>query len=281
MSQSKINRLPKQTVELEIEIPWSEIKTTYDEYLDAVTKDAEVEGFRKGKAPKSLVEEKVDKNKLYEEVIKKIVPKAYSDAVKENKLTPVISPRIEIVKAKIGENWAIKATLALKPEIKLKNYKQKISELKKSKVKIWTPGQDKKEKEDKLSLDEILAAILVETEVELSDELVKNEANRLLSDLVDQTRQVGLTIEQYLLSKGKTNEALRAEYALTAKKNLSIEFILMEIADSENITVTPDDLKQLIDKVENKEEKERLSKDSYYLAHLIRQQKTIDFLNTL
>ena len=281
MPTSKLNTLPKQTVEIEINIPWVEIKSTYDEYLSQVSKDAEIQGFRKGKAPKQLVEEKLDKNKLYEEVIKKIVPKSYADAVREHQLTPVMSPRIEIINAKVGEDWAIKATIALKPKISLKNYKEKIKALRETKVKLWTPGQDKTKPPEKLSLDEIIEAIHKEIEIELSDELIKNEANRLLSDLVDQTRQVGLTIEQYLISKGKTNEQLRAEYAQVAKKNLTLEFALMEIADTEKITVSKEDIEGLLNKVENKDEKEKLTKDTYYLAHLIRQQKTIDFLNTL
>src|SRR3989344_3644104 len=135
MSQSKITKLPKETVELEITIPWSEIKSTYDSLLDSVVKESEIEGFRKGKAPKKIVEEKIDKTKLYEEVVKKIVPKAYADAVNFHKLSPVISPRIEVLKAKPDSDWAIKATIALKPKISLKNYKQKITDLRKSKVK--------------------------------------------------------------------------------------------------------------------------------------------------
>src|SRR3990167_1598620 len=188
MSTSTITHLPKSTVQLEINIPWQEIQSSYEEILKNVTQEAEIEGFRKGKAPKSLVEEKTDKNKLYEEVIKKIVPQVYAQAISEHKLNPIISPKIK--------------------------------------------------KDDKLSVDEIINALLEEADVELSDELIKNEANRLLADLVDQTRQVGLTIEQYLISKGKTNDQLKAEYAQTANRNLTLEFTLMEIADRENITVS-------------------------------------------
>ena len=120
-----------------------------------------------------------------------------------------------------------------------------------------------------------------EVEVELSDLLISEEANRLLANLVDQTQKLGLTVEQYLISKGKTSEQLRAEYAKQAAKNLSIEFALVEIADKENITVTPEDLEKIIAKVEKPEEREKLKQDSYYLAHLLRQQKTLDFLSNL
>ncbi len=283
MINSTVKELPKATAELEITIPWDEIKDTYDKIFASVVKESEIAGFRKGKAPKDLVEKNVNKSKVYEEVVKEIVPKAYSEAVTEHKLKPVTSPKIEVLKAKEGENWVVKAILALKPIIKFKNYKEKIQELKKGKTKIWTPGagQDKQEKDNKPSLDEIINVLLLETEVELSDILVTEEANRLLANLIDQTQKLGLTIEQYLISKGKTSEQLRAEYAQQAVRNLSIEFVLTEIADKENITVTQQDLENIINKVEKEEERERLKKDSYYLAHLLRQQKTLDFLNNL
>lgn len=283
MITSTVKQVPKATAELEITIPWDDIKETYDRIFASVIKESEIPGFRKGKAPKDLVEKNVNKAKVYEEVAKEIIPKAYSTAVTEHKLIPVSSPKIEVLKAKEGENWLVKAVLALKPVINLKNYKEKIQELKKGKTKIWTPGekQEKPEKEKKPALDEIVSVLLSEIEIELSDTLITEEANRLLTSLIDQTQKLGLTVEQYLISKGKTSEQLRAEYAQQAAKNLSIEFALSEIADKENITVTPEEIENILNKVEKEEERERLKKDSYYLAHLIRQQKTLDFLSNL
>lgn len=282
MATSKLTNLPKSTAEIEITIPWSEIKQSYETVMQNLVKGAEMSGFRKGKAPRKLVEEKVEKPKLYEEVIRQVVPKAYSEAIQQNKIVPVAAPKVDVVKAKENEDWVVKTTVALKPKINLKNYKQKLQELKKSKVKIWTPqSSEKKEEPAKPSLDEIIKALLEEIEIELSDILVADEANRLLSNLIDQTQKLGISVEQYLLSKGKTSEQLRAEYAQQAANNLKIEFILAEIADSQQITVSQKDLDELIAKVKDPAEQERLKKDSYYLAHLIRQQKTIDFLNAL
>lgn len=282
MSSSTIKNFPKSTVELEIKIPWNEIEQTYNEELNTLINETELPGFRKGKAPKKLIEEKIDKNKLYEQVIKKIIPKVYSQALTIHKLTPIVSPKIEIVNAKIGEEWVVKAIVSLKPVIKLKNYKDKIKEYKKANVKIWTPGQkEEKDKENKITLDEIIDILAKEIEVELSDQLITQEANRLLSDLVDRTRTLGLTIEQYVISKGKTVEQLKSEYAQTARKNLTVEFALSEIADNENITVSKEDIDELLNKVKSEEERQKLAKDSYYLAHLLRQQKTIDFLANL
>ncbi|MBI4991368.1 hypothetical protein HZB96_04725 [Candidatus Gottesmanbacteria bacterium] len=283
MISSTVKELPKSTAEVEITISWDEIKETYDKIFSTAAEELEISGFRKGKAPKELVEKNINKTKLYEEVVKEVIPKAYAKAVSEHKLTPVTSPKIEVIAAKEGESWVVKASLALKPVINLKNYKEKIRELKKGKTKIWTPGNnaEKKEKDSKPTLDEIINALLTEVEVELSDILVTEEANRLIANLIDQTQKLGITVEQYLISKGKTSEQLRAEYAKQAAKNLSIEFALSEIADKENITVSPQEIDNIISKVEKEEEKERLKKESYYLAHLLRQQKTLDFLSNI
>lgn len=282
MITSTIKQLPKSTMEVEINIPWDNIKDTYEKVLKELANEVEIKGFRKGTAPSKLVEKQVGENKVYEQVIKKIIPAAYAQALKEHNLTAITSPKIELLKAAQNSDWLVKATVSTKPKINLKNYKDKIRELKKSKVKIWTPGsKDKETEQKKLSIDDIVGALISTVEVELSDLLITQEANRLLSDLVDQTRQVGLTIEQYLLSKGKTNEQLRAEYAQTAQKNLTVEFALAQIADQEQITVEKKDIDDLLAKVKDEKEKEKMVKDTYYLAHLIRQQKTLDFLNNL
>lgn len=285
MANSILKNLPKSTAELEITIAWDEIKTVFDKIFEKAAKEIEVPGFRKGKAPKKLLEEKIDKKKVYEQVVKEVVPKAYQEAVSKHNLTPVSVPKIKLVKAKEGEDWQVKATLALKPTIKLKKYKEKIREIKKGKTKIWTPGdtQDKKsqEKEKKTSLDEIILALLKEVEIELSDILIEEETNRLLSNLLDQTQKLGLTVEQYLMSKGKSSEKLREEYKVQAEKNLKTQFILAEIADKENITVSQDDIKKFIDKTKDEKAKEKLQRDSYYIAYLLRQQKTLEFLNNL
>lgn len=282
MSGVILKNLPKSTAELEINIPWSEVKVSYEKTFTDLVKEIEIPGFRKGKAPRKLIEEKINRSHVYERVVKDLIPQVYTKAIQEHKLTPISAPKIEVLKAKEGEDWVIKATIALKPLINLKNYKQKLTTLKGVKAKIWTPGKPEEKKEDKkTSLEEILKALLEEVEVELSDLLISEEANRLLANLVDQTQKLGLTVEQYLMAKGKTTEQIRAEYAKQAADNLKIEFILAEIADKENITVSKEDIDGLISKVKDTQEQERLKKDSYYLAHLIRQQKTIDYLSNL
>ena len=197
MSSSTLKQLPKSTVELEIRIPWEEIKTSYEKILDRVISESELPGFRKGKAPKDLVIKDQNRSKLYEEVVREVMPKVYRDEIQKYKLSPVISPKVEVLEAKEGKEWVIKASVALKPSINLKNYKEKIREFKKSKVKIWTPGKSH-EKDDqankKINLDELLNVILSTVEFEISDMIVEQEQNRLLADLIDQTNKLKLNL---------------------------------------------------------------------------------------
>lgn len=289
MITSTVKQLPKATAELEISIPWSDISEIYKKIFESVVAQFEYEGFRKGKVPPKIVEEKVDKSKIYQEVVKEVIPNAYQKAIVEHKLTPIIPPKVEVLKAKENEEWVVKATVALRPTVNLGNYKEKIKAFKKSKPVIWTPGQKENDKKEenlpaqagKPSLDEVMKILLEEAVIELSDILVTEEANRLLAGLLDQTQKLGLTVEQYLIAKGKTTDQIRADYAVEAAKNLKLEFALSEIADKENVTVTQKDIEQVLAKVEKPEEKERLKKDSYYLAHLLRQQKTLDLLYNL
>lgn len=279
MTTSEVKRLPKSTIEIEITIPWEDIKGTYEKVMEDVVKGAEIQGFRKGKAPRKMVEERVDKTKLYEEVIKEIVPKAYAESVQKNSLKPIISPRVEVLHAKENEDWKIKATVAEKPEVNLKNYKDTISGLR-AKKSLWVPGKDEsgdKEKKD-LTLDEVLEALLKEVIVEIPDILVEEEVNRMLSRLIDETHKLGLTVEQYLMAKGKTTDQIRQEYRMQAENTLKLEFILEAITDNDKIQVTDREIDEAISKVKDEADRVKLKKDSYYLASLLRRQKTLDSL---
>jgi len=146
------------------------------------------------------VEKNLDKSKVYEEVIRDIIPKVYDRAVKDLNLRPIMIPKIELKEAKEGKDWTVIARTCEKPEIDLGDYKKQISELNAGKrKKIWLPGEEKaenQEKENKPTLDEILGIIAGTVKITLPSILVEEEVNRLLSDLIDQTKKLGLSIEQ-------------------------------------------------------------------------------------
>lgn len=285
--QIAINRLPKSTIELTITIPWSRIKETYANVLSQVASEAEIDGFRKGKAPEKLVEEKVGKNKILEETIRKIIPSVYEEAVKQESIKPVSSPKIQIIEAAESKDWQIKATTCEKPTVDLGNFKDEIANLN-AKAKIWVPKEGVPEKDKstdqgpkKPTIEEILDTLLRVSKVDVPDLLIEEETNRSLTKLVDQTQGLGLSTQDYLKAKGLTQETLRAQFARQSRDTLALEFILEEIANRENITVSEAEINKAIENSPDETTKSALQKDSYILAAILRRQKTLDFLSNL
>ena len=248
-STSSLTRLAKGAFELTITIPENLVEKTYDHYIEEAIKNAEIKGFRRGAAPREKVEPVLDQSQLHDKVVQALVPRAYIEAVQRHHLDPVLNPQVRLVSVKPKENWQIEATSCEAPEVVLGNYK---AEVKKALVSdsLWTPGQgdptQKKEDNKDAKIDKILNHLLSVITIEPADILISEEANHSLARLIDQTQQLGLTVEQYLSSIGKTAEALRAEYAQSAKNNLQTEFLLSAVIDDLNITVDEKDVDQLI-----------------------------------
>lgn len=271
------------TITLTITIPWARVAEVKEAVTAELLKQIELPGFRKGKAPREVAEKKLDRAKVYEEVIQKLLPQAYSDAVKEHTLKPIVLPKIEIVEAKEGSDWVVRALTAEKPTVTLGDYKKAVREAKNAKRnKIWKPGEEIKEEKDKqMTLGELLDALFTVITCQIPDILIENEVNRSLSDLIDQTKKLGLTVDQYLASTGRSAESIRKEYAQGAARTLTLEFALEAIADKENLFISDWDIETAIKAAKTEEERAALTKERYYLASILRRQKTLDFLAAL
>lgn len=283
---STIERLKNGTITLTIQIPWDTINRSKEAVMEDAIRNIELPGFRKGKVPRKIAEEKLDTSKIYEDVIQKILPQAYADAVRKHTLHPIIVPKVEMVEAKEGSDWIVKAHTCEKPELTLGNYREAIKAAKGSKQhKIWTPGggaeKPKTEEEHRskqVALAELLEAVLGAVTCQIPDLLTENEVNRQLSDLIDQTKKLGLSVDQYLASTSRTADSIRKEYEATARRTLTLEFALEAIADKEAIFITDDDIESALKATKSEEERHALSKERYYLASILRRQKTLDFL---
>lgn len=276
------------TLELTMTVPWRDVQATFDAVVVDTTKKAEVPGFRKGKAPQKLIEDKLDETKIYEEVLQRLIPQLYNDAIKQTGVRPLISPKIELKEATKQKDWIIIARTCQRPKVTVGDYKTAVTLAKgTSAKKIWVPGEDPpigeagKKEDKKLSLDVILKALLSVVNVDTPKLLIEHEVNRLLSELIDQTKQLGLTVEQYLASTGRNADSVRREYEEQARRTLALEFGLEEVADRESILVGDDDIDTVIKTAKTDEERKGLERERYYLASILRRQKTIDFLSSL
>jgi len=280
-----VKKFPKSEIEISFIIPWEEIKDTFDEVIKKFGKEIQIKGFRKGKAPKKFVEEGLDKSKIYSQVVQEIIPKYYQKAIELNNLKPIISPKITLTSAEEGKDWEVRIQICEKPKVNLVNFKEELSKFNKG-AHIWVPGenQTKTEDEEKRKEEKIQAIIkwlLENIKIEISDLMLEEEVNRRLSNLIDQTQKLGLTVEQYLKSTGKTPESIKEEYRKQANDLWRLELILEEISDKENIVVNQKDIEDLIQKASSDEEKKNLQSQRYLLASILRRQKTLDFLINL
>ena len=101
-------------------------KATFDEAVEKTyrkqVKNINVPGFRKGKAPKSVIEKMYGAGVFYEDAINALIPENYEAAVKEAGITPVAQPEIDVVS--LDDNGLVlSAKVAVKPEMQIKDYK--------------------------------------------------------------------------------------------------------------------------------------------------------------
>jgi len=151
MYSYKKNLLPKNTVELIIDIPKQEIKSAYQKAFLSLQKELTLPGFRKGSVPKELVEKNIKKEKVYEKLIADLIPRIYEEIIKKENLTPLSLPKIELLKAKEEEDWQIKIILAQKPTVNLKNLKQIVQKVKAEQKKRGYLGSRKNTKRKRKS----------------------------------------------------------------------------------------------------------------------------------
>lgn len=280
-----LTRLSGSAFELTITVPWLDVKKIYDLVFDELAAQIDIEGFRKGKAPKEVITSKIDKAKVYREVINHLLPESYSKALEEHNLKPVIAPRVQVASAQEDKDWQFIAKSAEKPHVELGKYQEEIKSLN-AKDKIWVPGQAKeatKEDEDKKSqkVSQIITKLLEICNIQLADILVESEANRLITQLIEDVRQAGLTYEQYLQSSHQTAESVKEKFHQQSQNALKLEFILESIADDLKVQVSEAQINAIIEKEADPKKKEGLKSQSYLLASILRREKCLDTLSNL
>lgn len=283
---SALNRLANGTVELTITIPASRVNQAYAKTLTDLTKTVQISGFRQGKAPKKLVENKLGQKEILKETVKSLIPEVYLEAIKEHQLKPILNPHVEILANELNKDWQIKALTCEMPTVKLGQYEEEIKKAKATSA-IWVPGKDPQPKKDKLTeeekLSQVFKALLQTSQVQIPTLLVQEEVNRMLSRLVDQTGRLGLTIDQYLASLNKSLDQLKAEYQQQAEETLKLELILITLAEIQKIKVSDEEIDKLIAAAPDKETQNKLAapEQRNYLRQLLKKRQIIDNLSSL
>ena len=109
----------KLTIEVDADIFNESIKKAYQQNKGRFN----IPGFRKGKAPMNFIERYYGEGVFYEDAFNIACPDAYEQAVKDNDITPVDRPELGIEQIGKGQNLIFTATVTVKPEVKLGQYK--------------------------------------------------------------------------------------------------------------------------------------------------------------
>lgn len=130
----KVEKLENSLVKLEITIEAEKFDEALQKAFFRNAKYFSVPGFRKGKAPRNIVERYYGENILFEDAFNIVAPEYYDDAIKVNNVEVVAAPEIDIIQMEKGKDLIFTATVAVKPEVKLGDYKNVKIEKKEYKV---------------------------------------------------------------------------------------------------------------------------------------------------
>ena len=286
--QVKIEKLPKATIKVTVTVESNKVKEMYEHILDEAALDTEVEGFRKGKAPREVVKEKIGVSNLYGDVINHLLQTYYPQALKENHILPLSNPKVEIKEFDLEKDFEFTATVAIRPEVNIgdfrselkKTYKEKQDQKKIANEEKLKKGEKLDDTPVHMNSNDVIDAVIKHSELEIAELLIEDETDRIMARLVDQAQSIGLSLEQYLKAQNKTAEQLRNEYKQMAVRNLKAEFTLSHLVNEEKIEVNDTEIEETIRAagVENFEERLKDPSEKYYVRSILQKNKLISKL---
>ena len=120
--KSSVETLSPTRVKLAVEVPFEELKASLDEAYKSIGSQVRVPGFRPGKVPARIIDQRIGRAAVLEEAINKALPKAYSEAVRETGVKALGQPEIEVTQLEDNDHLAFTAEVDVRPEISVPAY---------------------------------------------------------------------------------------------------------------------------------------------------------------
>ncbi len=241
----KVEEISPTTRRLQVSIPSDVIKSETDAIYNKIRVTTKIPGFRPGKVPQAILVKRFGKN-VDAEVLEKIVPEFYMDAIKEAKLAPVSYPDItEKLELTPGQPLSFSVTVEVKPDLEDLNYEGIV-------LKEKTFTMEDAEVDKTISLLQESKALYTVTEDELreGDMAVVNSEAYIDDQLKDE-----LSYKEYPFLLGSNSMPTEFTTALIGKKKgESTEVVLKFDGDNPNSTVAG---KEVLCKVEITETKKK------------------------
>lgn len=120
--KSSVENLSPTRVKLAVEVPFDELKASLDEAYKSIGSQVRVPGFRPGKVPARIIDQRIGRAAVLQEAINKALPKAYSEAVRETGVKALGQPEIEVTQLEDNDHLAFTAEVDVRPEISVPAY---------------------------------------------------------------------------------------------------------------------------------------------------------------
>ena len=255
MNKYTITKLPKSQVEIHVEIPVESLAEFQRRALEEFAKEVEIDGFRKGTAPKAMVEARVGAQKILDRAAAIAVEDSFPKAAAENGIEPLGYPEVNILKLAPGNPLEYKAVVAVYPRPQLADYKKiaaeaefKAPEITEEDIKRLKMEKERHEREHwRHNLLDILAQ---KSEVEIPEVLIRGEAQKTMEEFKERVlRMAGMDFAAYLKKIGKTEEEVKNDIAKDSEAKIKNFLILQEIANVEKIEIGDDEVAAAMAKI--------------------------------
>jgi trigger factor len=121
--KSTVETLSPTRVKLSVEVPFDELKSSLDKAYRSIGQQVSIPGFRKGKVPPRLIDQRVGRAAVLEEAINDAIPQHYSAAVREHEVKVLGQPDVNVTELADNEKVAFTAEVDVRPEFELPDYK--------------------------------------------------------------------------------------------------------------------------------------------------------------
>src|SRR6266581_5878550 len=214
---------PGSQVVLSVEVDADQVLKSIDQAYSRLAPRVRIAGFRPGKAPRPMVEREIGWPALRQEALDLILPTAYNSALDEAALDPIDVPRVEVQQFERGQPMRFTATVSIKPEITLKDYKD---------ISVPRPHSEIGENETDAQL-----------EVD-KERLITGLAEGLMGQAVGETRDIALTLPADYPKKDLAGQNVAFRITVKSIKERRLPPLDDELAKQVGRGATFDELRQ-------------------------------------
>ena len=119
---SSVDRLSPTRVKLTVEVSFDDLKPSLDKAYREIAKSVNIPGFRKGKVPPMVIDQRFGRGAIIQEALNEALPRFYGEAVAENSLNPLAQPEVEVTKLEDGDSIEFTAEVDVRPDFDLPDF---------------------------------------------------------------------------------------------------------------------------------------------------------------